>query len=177
MRIVYTFTGPERFVAGTVGLPGERTFYLQAKDGARVVSVALEKGQVALLAENIGALLAEVKRRGGTLPAGGYVEDSAPLNSPVEQEFRVGAMALAWDGESAEVVVEAMAVVEGPAPEVEPLSDDETAGPDTLRVRMSPGMARAFARRAERLVAAGRPPCYLCGRPLDAEGHRCARLN
>lgn len=176
MRIVYAFSGPERFIAGTVGMPGERTFYLQAKEGARVVSVALEKGQVAILAEKIGTLLAEVKRRGGALAGGGYVEDSAPLHSPVEQEFRVGTMALAWDGESAEVVVEAMAVVDG-APEVEPLTDDGTAGPDTLRVRMSPGMARAFARRAERLVAAGRPPCYLCGRPLDAEGHRCPRLN
>ena len=177
MRIVHVFQAPERFVAGTVGMPGDRSFYLQAKDGPRLVSVLLEKAQVSVLAERIGELLAEVKRRGGTIPAGGYVEDSAPLSGPIEEEFRVGTMALAWDGDTSEVVVEAMAVVDNPEVEVEALSDDENAGPDTLRVRMTPGMAKAFARRAQRLVAAGRPPCYLCGQPLDSDGHRCPRLN
>jgi len=177
-RLVHFFDPPQRFLAGTVGQPGERTFFLQATDGARVVSVALEKVQVAVLAERLGHLLDEVRRRGGaTLLAGREFEDVAPLATPVEEEFRVGTMALAWDGEDGVVVVEAMAQVPPGAAATEPLDDDAAEGPDVLRARLLPAQARAFVRRAQRVVAAGRKPCYLCGLPLDPEGHRCPRLN
>ena len=53
----YIFDPPDRFVAGTIGEPGDRTFFLQAREGSRVVSVVLEKVQVAVLAERLGALL------------------------------------------------------------------------------------------------------------------------
>jgi uncharacterized repeat protein (TIGR03847 family) len=86
-------------------------------------------------------------------------------------------MGLAWDGDAELVVVEALAQAETEADaEVEPLSDDET-GPDALRVRLTAEMARAFIVRAQRVVAAGRPPCPLCSLPLDAEGHICPRQN
>src|ERR1700747_3343598 len=65
-RAIHVFRSPDRFVAGTVGQPGNRTFYLQAVHDSRVVSVVLEKQPVALLAEQIGALLSEVNRRFGT---------------------------------------------------------------------------------------------------------------
>ncbi len=177
-RQVFLFDPPERFVAGTVGQPGDRTFYLQASGGGRTVSVALEKVQVSVLAERLEELLEEVRRRGaGEVPliAPRELEDTAPLDAPVEEEFRVGSMGLAWDGEDEVVVVEALAPAEG-EDEVEPLSEAEE-GPDALRVRMSAQLARAFVVRAQRVVAAGRPPCPLCALPLDPEGHVCPRQN
>jgi uncharacterized repeat protein (TIGR03847 family) len=172
-RQVFVFETPERFVAGTVGQPGERTFYLQARDGARLLSVAMEKGQIAALAERVGTLLEEVRRTAGLPAAPVGAEDVGPLDSPVEEEFRVGTLALGWDAEDQMVVLEAQALSDTPA---EPMSD-EPDGPDVLRVRLTPEAAQAFAERARRVVAAGRPPCPLCGLPLDASGHICPRQN
>jgi uncharacterized repeat protein (TIGR03847 family) len=180
-RQLFVFDPPDRFVAGTVGQPGERTFYLQASGSGRLVSVALEKVQVAILAERLEELLEEVRRRGaGDIPvvAPKELEDTAPLDTPVEEEFRVGSMGLAWDGDDELVVIEALAQQEAENEEdlVEPLSDVDE-GPDAVRVRITADAARAFIKRAERVVAAGRPPCPLCGLPLDPEGHICPRQN
>src|SRR5438128_2275081 len=134
-RQVHLFDPPERFVAGTVGMPGERTFFLQATGGGRTVSVALEKVQVKLLAERLEALLDTVERSGG--PTQATVEDNEPLEAPIEEEFRVGNMGLAWDGDAQLYVVEALAQVgeEEASEQVEPLSDSDE-GPDALRVRL-----------------------------------------
>ena len=183
-RTVHDFDPPDRFVAGTVGQPGDRTFFLQASGAGRTVSVALEKVQVSVLAERLEELLESARRTGADVPAAPprALEDTAPLDAPVEEEFRVGAMGLAWDGEAETVVVEAMAQPAGGGegedePEaVEPLSD-ATEGPDALRVHLSAAAARAFVKRAQRVVAAGRPPCPLCALPLDPEGHICPRQN
>ncbi len=178
-RQVFLFDPPERFVAGTVGQPGDRTFYLQASGAGRTVSVALEKVQVQVLAERLEELLEEVRRRGaGDVPAVAprELEDTAPLDAPVEEEFRVGTMGLAWDGEDGRVVVEALAPNADEDAEVEALTDDDE-GPDALRVRITADAARAFVKRAQRVVAAGRPPCPLCSLPLDPEGHVCPRQN
>jgi len=178
-RTIFDFDPPERFVAGTVGQPGDRTFYLQASAGGRTVSVALEKVQVQVLAERLEELLENARRGGADVPAtaGRELEDTAPLDAPVEEEFRVGTMGLAWDGERDRVVVEALAQTTGDGGEdVEPLTDTDE-GPDALRVHLTPAGARGFVRRAQRVVAAGRPPCPLCGLPLDAEGHICPRQN
>jgi uncharacterized repeat protein (TIGR03847 family) len=193
---LFDFEFPDRFVAGTVGQPGERTFYLQATAGARIVSVALEKVQVALLAEKLEELLDEVRRRQGAdsvVPAAAprELEDVAPLGTPIEEEFRAGTLALAWDDDDGTVLVEAQSIeaepVEPETTEGEPAADtptgDATAADgtafagDLLRVRMRPDVARAFIRRAQRVVAAGRPPCPLCGNPLDPQGHVCPRQN
>ncbi|HVT22206.1 MAG TPA: DUF3090 domain-containing protein [Mycobacteriales bacterium] len=176
----FAFDPPERFVAGTVGEPGQRTFFLQASGGGRLVSVALEKLQVSALAERLDELLDEVRRRQGSdspVPAVAppQLEDVAPLDAPVEEEFRVGTLALAWDDDEKLVIIEAQSVVgdetEGGAP------SDLDPNADMLRVKLSPAVARAFAKRALRVVAAGRPPCPLCGNPLDPEGHICPRQN
>ena len=176
---LYDFDPPDRFVAGTVGEPGERTFYLQASGGGRLISVALEKVQVKALAEKIDELLDEVRRRQGEEPTvppatSRELEDVAPLDTPIDEEFRVGTLALAWDGDTSSILVEAQSVV--PDDETEPVESTEFTG-DLLRVRLSPAAARAFARRAQRVVAAGRPPCPLCGNPLDPQGHVCPRQN
>ena len=181
----FAFDPPERFVAGTVGQPGQRTFYLQATGGGQTISVALEKMQVSALAERLDELLDEVRRRQGAdsvIPAVAptQLEDVAPLDSPVEEEFRVGTLALAWDDDTNLVIIEAQSVTET-AGEDEPAESDGPSDVETdadmLRVRLSPAVARAFAKRALRVVAAGRPPCPLCGNPLDPEGHICPRQN
>jgi uncharacterized repeat protein (TIGR03847 family) len=177
-RQVYLFDRPTRFVAGTVGQPGDRTFYLQASDAhGRTVSVALEKSQVQVLADRMAELLDEVSTRVGTaIPAEADVDDLEPLTAPVDEEFRVAAMGLAWDGEAATVVVEAVAATDEPVDEEAILSDSDE-GPDALRVTITPGAARAFIARARRVVAAGRPACPLCSLPLDPTGHVCPRQN
>jgi uncharacterized repeat protein (TIGR03847 family) len=177
---VYSYDPPDRFVAGTVGQPGERTFYLQATGGGRVTSVALEKVQVSLLAERLDELLDEVVRRsGGAAPrpaaAAAGLADDGPLDLPLLEDFRVGAIALAWDRDDERVVIEAQEDSESP---VEPLADEVPEdGPAVLRVRITAVMARAFSRRANQIVHQGRPPCPLCGLPLDAGGHVCPRQN
>ena len=124
-RTIYDFDPPERFVAGTVGQPGERTFFLQASGGGRTVSVALEKTQVQVLAERLEELLETARRAGAPVPDDREPDDTAPLDTPVEEEFRVGAMGLAWDGETQRVVIEALAQPDDSSEgeDVEPLSD------------------------------------------------------
>jgi uncharacterized repeat protein (TIGR03847 family) len=177
-RQVYDFEPPDRFVAGTVGQPGDRTFFLQARGGGRVISVGLEKVQVSLLADKLEELLAEAQRRFGVdIPPGSPLPaDNEPLDTPLDEEFRVGTLGLAWDSEDNTVLIEAVAVGEGtePEPEVEP---DENPDLDLLRVRLGPEETRAFIERARRVVSAGRPPCPLCGLPLDPDGHLCPRQN
>jgi uncharacterized repeat protein (TIGR03847 family) len=180
---VYAFEPPERFVAGTVGPPGERTFFLQARGGGRLVSVGLEKVQVALLAEKLEELLTEAHRRFGIeLPE--QVDgppDNEPLDVPVDEEFRVGTLGLAYDVDTATVVIEAIAAgeaeLESEAEAEAEAEAEENEDLDRLRVRLTPQATQAFIERAKRVVAAGRPPCPLCGQPLDPTGHLCPRHN
>jgi uncharacterized repeat protein (TIGR03847 family) len=186
---VFLYEQPDRFVAGTVGQPGQRTFFLQASGAGRTTSVSLEKTQVEALAERIDELLDEVVRRtGGNAPvpavAPSEVYDTAPLETPIEEEFRVGTMALAWDGAEERMILEAQALVEIDADSEDDLEtaeerllQDEESGPPLLRVRLTGAQARSFAKRALDVVSAGRPPCPLCSLPLDPEGHVCPRQN
>ncbi len=169
------FDPPERFVAGTVGPPGQRTFFLQARGGGRLVSLSVEKVQVSVLAERVAELLDSVSGIAQTQTA----PDNDPLDTPIEDSFRVTTMALSWDAEREVVVLEchdrdldeedaerdeaAVAVPEGEA--------------QTVRVVLGPDVAREFARRCAAVVAAGRPPCPFCGQPLDPDGHICPRAN
>jgi uncharacterized repeat protein (TIGR03847 family) len=144
-----------------------------------MVSVLLEKTQVAVLAERVGSLLDEVARQfGAEVPENAPTDliDTEPLTVPLEEEFRVGTMGLGWDAESQAVVIEVLAATEDEVDESVVLGDTDE-GPDALRVFLSPGAARAFAHRAERVVEAGRKPCPLCGQPLDPAGHVCPRHN
>ena len=176
-RAIHVFRTPDRFVAGTIGQPGNRTFYLQAVHDHRVVSVVLEKQQVAVLAERIGALLLEINRRFGTpLPPETEVEDLSPLITPVDAEFRVGTMGLGWDSEAQTVVVELLAVTDAEF-DASVVLDDAEEGPDAVRVFLTPESARQFASRTHFVISAGRPPCPLCDEPLDPDGHICVRTN
>ncbi|TJZ78412.1 DUF3090 domain-containing protein [Rhodococcus oryzae] len=177
-RAIHVFRTPDRFIAGTVGEPGDRAFYLQAIHESRVISVLLEKQQVQVLADRMGLLLDEVHRRFGTAvpPQDVELDDLSPLMTPIDAEFRVGTMGLGWDADAGSVVVELLAVSESEFDESVVLDDAED-GPDAVRVFLTPEQARAFALRSVRVIAAGRAPCPLCGEPLAPEGHVCIRTN
>ena len=141
--------------------------------------------QVAVLAQRLGDLLEELERRGieGTAEREGLVGDTAAMDEPINEAFRVGTLSLGWDATDDMIVLEARELVEveeedAEAEEDEAFVDDEDEdGPDFLRVRITPAYAQEFIARAMRLVAAGRPPCPLCGQPLDPQGHLCPRRN
>lgn len=185
--VVHLFDPPERFVAGTVGQPGQRTFFVQARAGVRLTSVALEKQQVQILAREVDELLDKLIDAGetrGTVPAVTPVDmaDNEPLDSPIEEEFRAGTITLSWDAEDERVVIEVFAITEAD-PEVDDSAivgeavEPEPEPEEMLLVRLLAGQARAFCSRAATVVEAGREPCPFCGGPLDPTGHLCPRAN
>jgi uncharacterized repeat protein (TIGR03847 family) len=180
-RRLFLFDLPDRFATGTVGEPGSRAFFLQARDGRRVVSVGLEKAQVAVLAERLGRLLVELDRRGIAEDSPAPIEpDERPLDEPLNEAFRATTLTLGWDVDAERILIEARSPsdddTEGEEEPVE-LDDDDEEGPDVLRVRLTADAARTFVERAFRVIRAGRPPCPLCGNPLDPTGHICPRKN
>jgi uncharacterized repeat protein (TIGR03847 family) len=189
--LVHRYDAPDRFVAGTVGQPGERTFFLQARQGNRITSVACEKQQVSVLAEHLDKVLDEVVRRSAgeikVPPASTKARDVDPLDAPITEEFRVGTMTIAWDPTIDRIVIELFSNVDTDAEEAEgesaPEATAEEPDPDTISadevfvVKITASYARDFVARAQALVAAGRPPCPFCLQPLDASGHICPRAN
>jgi uncharacterized repeat protein (TIGR03847 family) len=174
--IVHGFDWPDRIVVGTVGEPGSRAFYLQARDGRRTVSVALEKEQSAVLAETIDTILDELMASEGnpfSIPEATPAElvDNDPLEQPVDPEFRTGTLSLGWDPTTAQIVIEAFPLIDTDGDE-EP-DPPEYEPEEMLIVRIPVGSARAFAQRTLEVVGAGRPFCPLCGNPVDPEGHVC----
>lgn len=174
VRRVFDFDSPDRFVAGSVGQPGARSFFLQARQGGALVSVGLEKTQVAALAGRISELLDTVEGLEGELPAHAG-RDDRPLEQPTVELFRVAVMALAWDAAARQVVIEAQPL--GDDGELAQVSDPAPEGPDLLRVRVEASRARDFIRRAASLVAAGRPTCPFCGQALEPSGHFCPKTS
>ncbi|WP_114423237.1 DUF3090 family protein [Nocardioides houyundeii] len=184
MPLVHSFDPPERFVTGTVGEPGMRTFFLQARADARLVSVSLEKQQVIALVERVDELLDELMAAPGQetlIPAVAPVDlqDSAPLDQPIEEEFRAGTMTLSWDPGDERVVIEVFPFSETVVVALDQVEEEfaEPEPEELLVVRISPGMARAFCARALQVVEAGRPSCPFCGNPVDPDGHLCVRAN
>jgi uncharacterized repeat protein (TIGR03847 family) len=174
--IVHEFAWPDRVVVGTVGLPGDRTFYLQVRTGAQIVSIALEKQQSALLAEKIDEILDQLINYEGnpfSVPTTTPIElvDNDPLE-PVQEEFRTGSMSLGWDPSTVQLVLEAFPIVEDDADD-DLLEVSVVEPAEMLLVRMPVGTARAFAKRTREVVGAGRPICPICGHPIDADGHTC----
>ncbi len=173
--IVHGFDWPDRIVVGTVGEPGSRAFYLQARAGARTVSVAIEKQQSAALAERIDEVLDELSAAAGnpfSIPSTTPLEliDQDPLEQPVDAQFRTGTIGLGWDPTTAQIVIEAYPIVEADDEESDPA---ETEPAEMLLVRIPVGTARAFAKRAMEVVGAGRTICLFCGQPMDPDGHLC----
>ena len=182
--LVHGFDPPERFVAGTVGPPGQRTFFLQARSGSRIVSVSLEKQQVQALSERVDELLDEVMANDvsdamipAVAPLG--LEDSEPLEQPIEEEFRAGTMTLSWDPTDERIVIEVFPYTEAAVVSPDQVDQDfqEPDPEEVFLVRIPAGVARAFVKRSEQVLEAGRPSCPFCGNPVDPEGHLCVRAN
>ena len=175
---VHEFSWPDRVVVGTVGVPGQRTFYLQVKTGKQMVSIALEKQQSAQLAEKVDEVLDQLMTVEGNpyhVPASTPIElvDNDDLET-VQEQFRAGVMSLGWDPTTSQIVIEAYPLAEVDADDDGLLEDDDDADPtEVLRVSMPVGTARAFAKRTREVVGAGRPICVICGQPIDADGHTC----
>lgn len=176
-RIIYDFNPTERFVCGTVGEPGERTFFIQARTGARITSVGLEKIQAAALGDRVGAILREIKRANPLLAYPKLPVDSEPLEQPIFEEFRVGVIGLSFVTETEMVLVELQCATQADAEEEELADDTDEEAPDLLRVYLTLAQADAFAKRTSVVVGAGRLPCPFCGIPIDNNGHLCPRAN
>ena len=183
--LVHRYDSPDRFVAGTVGQPGERSFFLQAREGNRITSVACEKQQVSVLAEHLDRVLNEVHKRsiGDVPPASSTASDTEPLDAPITEEFRVGTMTIAWDPTIRRIVIELFSNVDvdeetnqaaAPSSAEEP---DEIDADEVFVVKITASYARDFVARAQALVAAGRPSCPFCLQPIDPHGHICPRAN
>ena len=163
----YEFTTPERFVAGTVGEPGERAFYLQIRSNARLFSVAVEKAQVQAISARIEVMVAEIRKSNPLMIIEKLPIDDAPLESPIDAEFQIGAMSLAWDEESTLICVELFELED----------DEEDSEGEVVEINVTVAMAAAFAARSKAVVNAGRLPCPFCGIPIDPRGHLCPRAN
>ncbi|MFZ4123134.1 MAG: DUF3090 family protein [Candidatus Planktophila sp.] len=176
--IIYEFNPVERFVAGTVGAPGERTFFIQARTGSRVVSVVVDKSQVIALGERTKIMLREIKKTDPTIIIKSSEIDDYPLEQPIFEEFRAGVIAMAWDVENSVIVYELREITSSDnASEDELIFDEEDLSVDLLRVHVSPTQAAAFSKRCLSLANAGRTPCPFCGMPIDPTGHLCPRSN
>lgn len=178
-QVVHRYEFPERFVAGTVGEPGERTFFVQARQGNRLTSVSCEKRQVQVLADHLERVLDELQRLSeGALripKAREHADDLDPLDAPLEEDFRAGTMTIAWDSLLSAVQIELFSETDDDEPEVI-FADERTEG-EALEVKITPTQARDFVARARDLIAAGRPSCPFCGQPLEPAGHICPRSN
>lgn len=176
-RILF-FEEPERFTVGTVGQPGDRTFFIQARDRTRLISVSLEKGQVQALSERLLFMVKEIRQSDPTLVIEKLQRDDSPLDTPIEEEFRVGIIGLAFDSTKALIQIDLQAVTENPANDAELIDvDDLSSDQDILRVLISPSEAERFSKRSASVVSAGRAPCPFCGGPIDPAGHLCPRSN
>lgn len=157
----FDLPAPDAFTTGTVGSPGQRVFYLQARDGDLVVTVRCEKQQVAALTDYFAGLLDDLE------PAPyGVATSDLHLTEPFEEIWTVGPIGVAYDEPGDRIIVV-----------LEELVDDEVAEGASVKVRLNRAQVWAFVRHARELVAAGRPPCRFCGLPLDPERHACPRMN
>jgi len=165
----WSFDQPDRFIVGTIGAPGEREFYFQIRQKNLLVSLATEKSQAAALAERITTIIREIKKSAPLNAVNPAPTDDQPLELPLDSEFVVGAIGIAFDPSLLEIEISFRAE---DADEV----DDVDAGP-IVEVHLDLSMALAFAQRTMALVNAGRPLCPFCISPIDPKGHLCPRAN
>ena len=161
----FHFDNVDRFTAGTVGEPGARAFFLQTIAEGQTVSFRLEKQQVQALAEYLAGLLVDLPQAPEA-----DVPTEMELIEPTVEEWVVGSIGVAYDEASERFVI----LLE------ELVNEDESLGGSDVgeaRIGLTIGQATALVPHATALITAGRPPCPLCSKPLNPDGHRCARLN
>lgn len=173
-----TFESVSRFVVGTLGEPGSRSFWIQVRSGDELVSLAAEKSQVSLLGERFEEMLREIRLAHPEIERPGLIEDREGLETPVIGDFRVGAIAIFFDEFLEKVQVDFREVnVEVDEDELFEIDSASLENIEVLRVYLSLAQVKSFAVRAGALVKAGRLPCPFCTLPIDPSGHICARAN
>lgn len=170
-HFTFDFERVSTIVADAVGQPGQRTFFLQARQGSQVATLVMEKQQVAALAASILQLLEELEEKNPELMSVEATEENLHLEEPLNPAFRVGQMGLGYDESQDMMVLVAQALI-ADEEEVQASNDVPRARFYATREQM-----RALSEHALEAVAAGRPDCPLCGRPIDPEGHFCPRTN
>jgi uncharacterized repeat protein (TIGR03847 family) len=165
---------PEVFTADYVGEPGKRSFFLQARSPHNFYSFALEKQQVAVLAEKLRELLLLVDTDDTVKSATPSRDPALTLQEPIEPEWRVGTMGLAYEESDDRVVVLAQPVEVAEEDALESVDEEEEDG---IRILLRRDQARSFVLHASAIVEEGRPTCQLCGLPMDPEGHACPASN
>ena len=157
---VIEFNEPQRFTVGTVGVPGERTFFIQAEDGPRLISVSLEKSQVQALADRLVFMLREIKQVIPNFLIKDLPKDEKSLSTPIEEEFRVGLIGIAFDQSTELIQIDLQAVSEEDQEDAQFVDvDDLSSDRDILRISITPSEASRFSKRASAVVGAGRLPC------------------
>jgi uncharacterized repeat protein (TIGR03847 family) len=169
------FENVNRFTVGTVGMPGERTFYLQFTSGNQVISTSLEKSQVAALSERLNYMLKEIRLVHPLAPRPQLIRDSLPLETPVVEEFRIGSLAIFYDEAQELIQIDLREINAGEEEDEEDLPPVDSV--EMIRLFITATQAKTFHDRAELVIAAGRQPCPFCGFPIDPQGHLCARAN
>jgi len=162
----FEFERPDFFTAGAVGKPGERVFYLQAREAGRLITLKCEKEQVRALGGYLSSLITKLGAPKGKVPA---EMDLLPFAEPA---WIVASMGVGYDEEHERIIVDAHELFEEE-------EEGQRAGeePASARVRITREQAQAFAGRAKELMKAGRPNCPVCSAPMDPTGHICPRSN
>lgn len=175
----FEFTDPAHVLPGAVGRPGQRTFFLQASEDGVTASFKVEKQQVAALCEYLGGILADLPPVGAAAPVA-----PTTVEEPTGLAWTVGRLAVAYEEADDRIVVVAEEFLDIADEDLEALDLDDPATliaagyePATTRLRLTRAQVAAFIAVGEALVVSGRPPCRLCGQPIDPEGHACPRLN
>lgn len=167
------FVDPERFVVGTVGQPGERTFFVQVVSGNRRVSISLEKSQVVAICERLTSMNREIRKAHPLVPLIPVRPDDRPLDTPIEEEFRVGVIGLAWDTSRERIQIDLQEI----SKDESSIDEEFDESLSQVRILISLSVASAFVTRASAVVSAGRAPCPFCGGPINIDGHLCPRAN
>ena len=171
-----------RVTADAVGIPGQRTFHIQARKAQRLVTLTCEKEQVSTLAQALHTMLEDLKTRYPKGARFNQLDLDMTLEYPVNPEFRVGQMGLGYDEEHDLIVLVLREVVNAAAARDDPDAGDdaETDEGRTMRMFCTRAQADALARHADDVVSRGRPICALCGKPMDGNGNVegfCPRRN
>ena len=159
----FDFKAPDFFTTGAVGPPGQRVFYLQARERGVLVTLKLEKEHVDALAEHLAGFLAKLPTPADIVPG------DLSLLEPIAPAWAVRSLGVGYEQKLDRVVIVAEELVEGDA--------EREGKAASARFRVSPAQAAAFVERARTLVKAGRPPCPICGGPMNPGGHVCPRSN
>jgi len=165
----------DKITTGAVGDPGERTFFIQARQGPRTITITVEKEQVELLASSILEILATIDVETGDGPDTATLE----LEPPLEPLWRAGRLSIGYAEDEDLMLLELEELLPDTDDEGEDDegSDDDGPQPDRVRIWATREQMLALSRHGSEVAARGRPRCQFCGNPMDPSGHVCPAMN